>query len=125
MKFSFNLSRSRFGLASYTDEHGFKAHCSSESHQKNMIEFAQDPTKFIEKHSEDFHSEFISLLSSRYKDKRMDANLVYQEVIANPEHVHLNATKWMTLTGFERINNFEICQAPRKRGTGKGRRGRD
>lgn len=82
------------------DEHGFKAHCSSESHNKNMIAFAQDPTKFMEKHSDEFHAEFMGLFSTRYRDKKVDANRVYQEVISNPEHVHLNSTKWMTLTGY-------------------------
>ena len=65
-----------------------------------MIAFAQDPTRFMEKHSEEFHSEFMGLFSTRYRDKKVDANRVYQEVIANPEHVHLNSTKWMTLTGY-------------------------
>jgi DNA/RNA-binding protein KIN17 len=85
---------------SHEDEHGFKAHCSSESHNNNMMAFAADPTMFMEKHSESFHSEFLSILSTRYRDKRVDANKLYQEIISNPQHVHLNSTKWVTLTGY-------------------------
>lgn len=65
-----------------------------------MIEFAQDPTRYMEMHSEAFHAEFMSIFSTRYKEKKIDANRLYQEVISNPEHVHLNSTKWMTLTGY-------------------------
>jgi DNA/RNA-binding protein KIN17 len=65
-----------------------------------MIAFAQDPTKFMEKHSSEFHAEFMSVFSTRYRDKKVDANRVYQEVISNREHTHLNSTRWMTLTGY-------------------------
>ena len=30
----------------------------------------------------------------------MNANIVYQEYIADKEHTHMNSTKWETLTEF-------------------------
>jgi DNA/RNA-binding protein KIN17 len=82
------------------DEHGFKAHCSSASHLQQMIEFASNPEAYISLHSDAFHSEFISLLESKYTTKRVEANIVYQEIILNPEHVHINATRWTNLTNY-------------------------
>jgi DNA/RNA-binding protein KIN17 len=82
------------------DEHGFKAHCSSKSHLDMMIEFASNPEAYIALHSDQFHQEFVNLLTSKYTGKRVEANLVYQEIILNPEHVHINATKWTNLTNY-------------------------
>ena len=36
----------------------------------------------------------------RYPNKRIKANKVYQELIKDNEHIHLNSTKWETLTDF-------------------------
>jgi len=47
------------------DENGFKCHCSSESHQRQMILFADSPDKFINSYSNDFKKEFLNLLSRR------------------------------------------------------------
>ncbi|KAI8898457.1 domain of Kin17 curved DNA-binding protein-domain-containing protein [Globomyces pollinis-pini] len=82
------------------DEHGFKCHCASESHLKQMMLFAQDTGKFIQKHSDEFHSEFMKLFSSRFRNGRYPANTIYQEFILDPEHVHLNSTKWLSLTAY-------------------------
>ena len=82
------------------DEHGFKAHCSSSSHLANMVEFASNPDLYINMHSDAFHSEFIALLESKYMGMKVEANKVYQEIILNPEHVHINATRWTNLTNY-------------------------
>ncbi|KAI8976867.1 domain of Kin17 curved DNA-binding protein-domain-containing protein [Pilobolus umbonatus] len=82
------------------DENGFKCHTMSESHQRQMLLVAQNPGKFIHSYSSDFKREFISLLSRRHGTKRVFANQVYQEYIAHKEHIHMNATKWNSLSEF-------------------------
>lgn len=36
----------------------------------------------------------------RFGTKRVRANQVYQEFIADKHHLHMNATRWVTLTEF-------------------------
>lgn len=38
--------------------------------------------------------------SCRFGTKRVRANQVYQEYIADKNHLHMNATRWVTLTEF-------------------------
>ena len=48
------------------DENGFKLHCGSESHQRQMMLFSESSTKFLDNFSKDFESEFLKLLSRRW-----------------------------------------------------------
>ncbi|KAJ2713209.1 hypothetical protein H4R19_002367 [Coemansia spiralis] len=82
------------------DENGFKCHCASESHQRQMAIFAETPERFLEQFSQEFEDAFISVLSRRYGTKQVVANQVYQEIVADREHLHMNATKWDTLGDF-------------------------
>ncbi|KAJ2781185.1 hypothetical protein GGI15_003285 [Coemansia interrupta] len=82
------------------DQNGFKCHCASESHQRQMSIFAANPARYIEQFSQEFEQTFISILSRRYGTKAVDANQVYQELIADRQHLHMNATKWDTLSDF-------------------------
>jgi len=82
------------------DENGFKCHTSSESHQRQLLLFAETPESFLDAYSGEFESQFIYLLSRCHGTKRTFANAVYQEYIKEKEHTHMNATKWTTLTAF-------------------------
>ncbi|KAJ1924366.1 hypothetical protein IWQ60_005246 [Tieghemiomyces parasiticus] len=82
------------------DANGFKCHCLSESHQRQMALFADDPSKYLETFSQTFQEEYVALLARRYNTQRVAANQVYQELIADRHHLHMNATKWDTLTDF-------------------------
>jgi DNA/RNA-binding protein KIN17 len=82
------------------DENGFKCHCMSESHQRQMSLFAERPGKFLDTFSQEFESTFMEVLKRRFGTKRVSANLVYQEYISDRHHTHMNATTWVTLTGF-------------------------
>ena len=42
----------------------------------------------------------MEILSRRHGTKRIHANVVYQEYIADKQHVHMNSTQWSTLSGF-------------------------
>lgn len=81
------------------DENGFKCHISSESHQRQMLLFADNPHRYMDRFSHEFESNFMDILR-RKGEQRVKANNIYQELIADKQHVHMNATKWSSLTGF-------------------------
>ncbi|PPR05371.1 hypothetical protein CVT24_007985 [Panaeolus cyanescens] len=82
------------------DENGFKCHAQSESHLRQMLVVGENAGSHISSFSAEFQSEFVSLLSRRFGTKRVRANQVYQEFIADKNHLHMNATRWVTLTEF-------------------------
>lgn len=82
------------------DENGFKCHCLSESHQRQLLLASEDPQQFMDYFSAEFKNDFLELLRRRFGTKRVHNNIVYNEYISNREHVHMNATQWETLTDF-------------------------
>lgn len=82
------------------DENGFKCHTQSAGHQRQLAIFAESPTGFISEFSQTFRSDFLSVLRQRYSITKVNANSVYQEYIKDRHHVHMNATKWTTLSDF-------------------------
>ncbi|KIL66787.1 hypothetical protein M378DRAFT_160286 [Amanita muscaria Koide BX008] len=82
------------------DENGFKCHAQSEAHLRQMLVVGENAGRHIADFSSRFQSEFVTLLSRRYNTKRVLANKVYQEYIADKQHLHMNATRWVTLTEF-------------------------
>uniref|UniRef100_A0A671XVA4 Kin17 DNA and RNA binding protein n=1 Tax=Sparus aurata TaxID=8175 RepID=A0A671XVA4_SPAAU len=82
------------------DENGFKCHCMSESHQRQLLLASEDPNKFMDYFSDEFKNEFLELLRRRFGTKRVHNNIVYNEYISDREHVHMNSTQWETLTDF-------------------------
>lgn len=54
----------------------------------------------IDGYSEEFLSDFMELLRRSHPSTRVSAKVVYNEFIANKDHVHMNSTKWLTLTDF-------------------------
>ncbi|XP_017552407.2 DNA/RNA-binding protein KIN17 isoform X1 [Pygocentrus nattereri] len=82
------------------DENGFKCHCMSESHQRQLLLASENPNQFMSYFSEEFKSDFLELLRRRFGTKRVHNNIVYNEYISDREHVHMNATQWETLTDF-------------------------
>ncbi|KAJ6495614.1 domain of Kin17 curved DNA-binding protein-domain-containing protein [Mycena vitilis] len=82
------------------DENGFKCHAQSESHLRQMLVVGEHAGKHIQNFSQEFQSEFVALLSRRFGTKRVRANQVYQEYISDKSHLHMNSTRWVTLTEF-------------------------
>ncbi|KAF8496100.1 zinc finger protein RTS2 [Gautieria morchelliformis] len=82
------------------DENGFKCHAQSESHLRQMLVVGEHAGKHISDFSAQFQSEFVALLSRRFGTKRVKANNVYQEYIQDKHHLHMNSTRWVTLTEF-------------------------
>jgi len=82
------------------DENGFKCHTMSESHQRQLLLFADNSKRYIDDFSFDFAKGYVGILKRQFGTKRVNANRVYQEYIADREHIHMNGTRWVTLTGF-------------------------
>ncbi|KAI0715649.1 domain of Kin17 curved DNA-binding protein-domain-containing protein [Cerioporus squamosus] len=82
------------------DENGFKCHTQSESHLRQMLVVGESAGKHIADFSSQFQHDFVTLLSRRFGTKRVKANTVYQEFIQDRNHLHMNATRWVTLTEF-------------------------
>ncbi|KAH6606361.1 zinc finger rts2 [Trichoderma cornu-damae] len=93
------------------DANGFKMHTQSESHVRQMLIVGEDPKKFINQYSDEFLKDFLQLLKTGHGEKQVQINQFYQEYIANKEHIHMNATKWPSLTEFAKYLGREgICR---------------
>jgi len=82
------------------DENGFKCHAQSEAHLRQMLVVGEHAGRHIADFSSEFQHDFVQLLSRRFGTKRVKANTVYQEFIQDRNHLHMNATRWVTLTEF-------------------------
>lgn len=82
------------------DENGFKCHTTSESHQRQLLLFAESSDEFLDQFSKDFEDGYLYLLKRCHGTKRTFANGVYQDYIHERDHIHMNSTKWLTLTEF-------------------------
>lgn len=82
------------------DENGFQAHCRSEPHLRKIMAIGPSAGATIAEFSRQFQYDFVSLLKSRHNTQRVRANAVYNEFIQDKTHVHMNATRWVTLNGF-------------------------
>ncbi|KAH8689842.1 domain of Kin17 curved DNA-binding protein-domain-containing protein [Talaromyces proteolyticus] len=82
------------------DENGFKCHVQSESHVRQMMVIGENSKKTIDNFSAEFLREFVTLLKTSHQEKKVNLNHFYQQVIANRHHIHMNATKWSSLSQF-------------------------
>lgn len=73
---------------------------TSESHLRNMKIFAENAAGIMDGMSREFEKTYLDTLRRRHGTKRVNANNVYQEVIQDRHHIHMNATKWATLSHF-------------------------
>jgi DNA/RNA-binding protein KIN17 len=86
-------------------------HTQSESHVRQMLLVGEDPKKYINNYSNQFQRDFLQLLRTAHGEKKVQLNHFYQEYIANKEHVHMNSTKWPSLTEFAKFLGREgICR---------------
>ena len=82
------------------DANGFKCHLKSEGHLRQMAIFGQDPKKFVEQYSREFEESFLQHFRTAHRHSRILANKIYNEFIGDRNHVHMNSTKWLSLTAF-------------------------
>ncbi|KAI1391456.1 domain of Kin17 curved DNA-binding protein-domain-containing protein [Hypoxylon trugodes] len=93
------------------DANAFKMHTQSESHTRKMLLVGEDPKKYIDEFSNEFLKDFTQLLRTSHGEKAVNINHFYQNYIANKEHIHMNATKWHSLTEFAKhLGREGICR---------------
>jgi len=83
-----------------------------------MLTVGENAGRHIADFSSTFQSEFVTLLSRRFGTKRVKANTVYQEFIQDKNHLHMNSTRWVTLTEF--VKYLGRCGIARVDETEKG-----
>lgn len=94
------------------DENGYKCHTNSEAHHRQMKIFMENGGKFISSFSSEFLKGYLDIVRRQFGGKRVHANVVYQEYIKDKEHVHMNATRWHSLTGLCMwLHKQGICRA--------------
>ncbi|VYS70042.1 unnamed protein product [Arabidopsis thaliana] len=62
------------------DENGFKCHCMSESHQRQMQVLGQNPTRVVNGYSQEFEQTFLDLMRRSHRFSRVAATVVYNEL---------------------------------------------
>ena len=93
------------------DANGFKCHMTSESHQRQLLLFGENPGRYLHGYSRDFQKDFNAILRRQYNQKRVLANAVYQQYISDKSHVHMNATCWVTLTSYvKHLGRTGMCE---------------
>ncbi|KAK3351012.1 domain of Kin17 curved DNA-binding protein-domain-containing protein [Neurospora tetraspora] len=101
------------------DENGYKMHCQSPSHTAKALEAGTNFKGVQDTFSDQFLKDFVSQLKTSHGEKEIHINKFYQEVIARKDHVHLNATKWHSLTEFAKYLGREgVCRVEEKEGEG-------
>lgn len=93
------------------DENGFKCHVQSESHVRRMQSVGSDANKVINDYSRQFQSDFLKLLRTAHGEKSVHMNHFYQEYIGDKMHIHMNATRFPSLTEFAKhLGREGICR---------------
>ena len=82
----------------------------SESHQRQLLLFGENQGKFMDGFSGEFNKGYMLTLKRRFGTKRVHANIVYQEYISDREHIHMNSTRWLTLTDYVKwLGRKSLC----------------
>ncbi|KAL2050748.1 hypothetical protein ABVK25_008986 [Lepraria finkii] len=94
------------------DENGFKCHVASESHTRQMQVIGETgANKVISDYSQQFQRDFLQLLRTSHNTKGVHINHFYQQYISDKNHVHMNATRWPSLTEFAKhLGREGICR---------------
>ena len=60
---------------------------------RQMVIFGQSGGKIVEEYSREFEKTFLQHFRTAHKNSRIAANVIYNEFIADRNHVHMNSTK--------------------------------
>ncbi|KNC50670.1 HsKin17 protein [Thecamonas trahens ATCC 50062] len=83
-----------------SDRNGFEAHSRSAGHLAKMELFAANPEKYLAMFSDQFEADFMELVKSRHRGRKVLVNYVHNEYVQDRSHVRLNGTRWKTLDEF-------------------------
>jgi DNA/RNA-binding protein KIN17 len=62
--------------------------------------YLENPQKYVKEFSEKFQDQFLETLEELSKGEWITAQEVYKYIVADTNHIHMNATKWANLTEF-------------------------
>ncbi|QLG74072.1 hypothetical protein HG535_0F05840 [Zygotorulaspora mrakii] len=79
------------------DENGFKSHIRSPSHLRKISQLSEAS---IDEYTRGFESDFLKLLKISHGEKKIRANKFYSQFIQDKNHIHMNATRFTSLTKF-------------------------
>lgn len=79
------------------DDNGFKLHIKSPSHLRKISHISQAD---IDEYTEQFENDFLRLMRLTHGEKKIEANKFYNEYIQDKDHIHMNATRFTSLTKF-------------------------
>ncbi|AMD21048.1 HEL233Cp [Eremothecium sinecaudum] len=79
------------------DDNGYRAHLKSPSHLKRASKVT---SKDIDDYTQQFEYEFLKLLRLGHGEKKIEANKFYNEYIQDKHHIHMNVTRFTSLTKF-------------------------
>eukprot|EP00242_Pyramimonas_sp_CCMP2087_P014078 CAMPEP_0198213488 /NCGR_PEP_ID=MMETSP1445-20131203/28896_1 /TAXON_ID=36898 /ORGANISM="Pyramimonas sp., Strain CCMP2087" /LENGTH=369 /DNA_ID=CAMNT_0043888141 /DNA_START=305 /DNA_END=1414 /DNA_ORIENTATION=+ len=83
----------------------------SETHQQQMMVFGAAPARVIEGYSDIFLETFMKHMKVSHAHSRIAATVVYNEFISDKHHIHMNSTKWESLTEFVQMLGKEgLCK---------------
>lgn len=85
------------------DANGFKNHLSSPSHTHRANDLGESGKagQVVQNYSNTLKSDFLRMLRVNHGTKAINANKFYQEyILSDKHHVHMNATRWSSLTSF-------------------------
>lgn len=72
---------------------------------------SENSGRVISDYSKMFLQDFVRLLKTAHVDKEVHINQFYQEYIRDKQHIHMNATRWNSLTEFGKYLSREgICR---------------
>ncbi|AAS52145.1 ADR225Wp [Eremothecium gossypii ATCC 10895] len=79
------------------DDNGFQSHIKSPSHLRKISTITP---KDIDQYTKQFERDFLRLLHMGHGEKKIEANKFYNEYIQDKHHIHMNATRYTSLTKF-------------------------
>ncbi|KAL2900165.1 KIN17-like protein [Bienertia sinuspersici] len=65
-----------------------------------MLLFGKNSERIVDGFSEQFESAFLDHMKRSHRFSRIATTVVYNEYITDRHHVHMNSTKWISLTEF-------------------------
>lgn len=73
--------------------------------------FRENSGRYLEQNTKEFLSTFLKILSTRHGTKRILANAVYQDYIADRHHVHMNSTNFSSLAALAKyLGREKLCE---------------
>lgn len=79
------------------DDNGFQSHIKSPTHVRKISQISQAD---IEEYTKNFEADFLRTLRLTHGEKKIEANKFYNEFIQDKNHIHMNATRFTSLTRF-------------------------